>query len=293
MFTKEKFTRDISRLSLFACIYLAVFHGSLAWLSPIFESLGLGNGQGQNGLLSLLLVTFGLGLFSVYSKGKLFLPFQKKDRKMTFKTFVQLTMCVIGCQFILVFVNPIFEWVFNVFRFSLQAANAAGSVQGIDPLIFFYGAIIAPISEEIIFRGAMQGSIEKYGRLFALVFASTIFALMHGNFTQAVFAFAVGMIFGYIAMEYSLGWAIILHLMNNLVYSEILSPLLGLLSLVVSGLMFVGSLIILFPHRNEIRLFRKENKTPAGLYRIAFTRPSFLAMVVIAVLVALSKVTVL
>ena len=37
---------------------------------------------------------------------------------------------------------------------------------------------------------------------------------MHGNIPQAVFAIFVGVVLGYVTIEYSIWWAILLHIFN-------------------------------------------------------------------------------
>ena len=59
---------------------------------------------------------------------------------------------------------------------------------------------------------------------------------------QSPFAFVVGLVLGYTAMEYSILWAMVLHMFNNLFLSDVLSRL-------VSGLpenvaMIVSSAVI-------------------------------------------------
>lgn len=293
MFHKQEFKKDVTRLSWFALIYLTVFHASLVYVTPILKTMGLASGEGQSGLLSLILVMFGLCLFAFYKRGNDRKELATASKKMTITTFLLMTMCVIGVQFLSVLVSPPLEMVFNLFGYSLQASNAAGAVKGVDGLIFLYGAIAAPITEELIFRGAMQASMAKYSRVFAIVFSSTIFALMHANFTQAVFAFFVGAMFGYIAMEYSIIWAIGLHLMNNLVYSEIIAPRIGGLSTLVTFACFIGLLVTVLIKRKAIKAYFQKYPAAKGMYGLAYTRLPFIIMVLVALAFALMKVTIL
>lgn len=75
--------------------------------------------------------------------------------------------------------------------------------------------IIGPIFEEFVYRGVVLRSLEKYGKWFAILVSSILFGLMHGNFYQIFMAVGIGIILGYLTIEYSIKIAIILHICNN------------------------------------------------------------------------------
>lgn len=79
--------------------------------------------------------------------------------------------------------------------------------------------ILAPIVEEVLFRGIILQGLINYGykKWYALIFASFIFAILHINFLQIISAFILGMIIGWIYLDSkSLIFSIILHIINNL-----------------------------------------------------------------------------
>lgn len=77
--------------------------------------------------------------------------------------------------------------------------------------------VLAPIMEETLFRGLIQGSIaEKYGPTAGIFLSALIFGLIHGIPQQVVNAFFIGIILGYIYYRTkSLLTVIILHFLNN------------------------------------------------------------------------------
>ena len=89
--------------------------------------------------------------------------------------------------------------------------------------------MLGPVAEEILFRGLVLRSLQPYGKKFAIVISSLLFGLFHGNLMQAPFAFVVGLVMGYVAMEYHIGWAVALHLINNLVFADLLPRILAFL----------------------------------------------------------------
>jgi membrane protease YdiL (CAAX protease family) len=80
------------------------------------------------------------------------------------------------------------------------------------------GLIIAPIGEEIVFRGIIfKGFLNTYSPKKAIVISSVIFACMHGLPMHILFAFPLGLFFCWVYHKTgSMSVAIILHLVANL-----------------------------------------------------------------------------
>lgn len=76
--------------------------------------------------------------------------------------------------------------------------NAVESIMGgvLDvpfPVMFFLIAVLAPFSEELVFRGAFFRGFRKSGNIFgAVMLSAALFALMHMNFNQAAYAVLLG-----------------------------------------------------------------------------------------------------
>ena len=82
--------------------------------------------------------------------------------------------------------------------------------------------IIAPLCEEIIFRGFLLMPMRKYGDLTAILVSAAIFALFHGNVDQLAYAFISGIFLGIITVRSnSILPSVILHSANNLIVSVI------------------------------------------------------------------------
>ncbi len=84
-------------------------------------------------------------------------------------------------------------------------------------LVYFLSTAIVPaFSEEILFRGAVLGTLRKYGDAFAIFVSSFLFGLFHGNFVQFPFAFIVGLVLSWaVVYTNSMLPAIIIHAANN------------------------------------------------------------------------------
>ena len=83
-------------------------------------------------------------------------------------------------------------------------------------------ALLAPILEELLFRGAIQGRLQdtlKNPRK-AIIISSLIFGVVHMNPAQILFAFILGMLFGWLYYRTgSLLPGIVGHVLNNSIAS--------------------------------------------------------------------------
>lgn len=85
-------------------------------------------------------------------------------------------------------------------------------------LSFLLLCIAAPLAEEWMFRGLLLRRLRPYGDRFAIVASALLFALFHGNLNQYLYAFAVGCIFAYVALNTRCLWqTMLLHCLVNFV----------------------------------------------------------------------------
>lgn len=83
-------------------------------------------------------------------------------------------------------------------------------------ILFILLAVIAPVFEEFIFRGAVMELLKPYGSGLAVFVSAFCFGIYHGNFQQFFYAFALGICLGYIAYATSsLFCTTLLHAMFN------------------------------------------------------------------------------
>lgn len=82
--------------------------------------------------------------------------------------------------------------------------------------------LIAPVCEELLFRFALLKPMRKCGDWFAVITSAVLFSVFHGNFDQAPYALAVGVILGIVAVRSgSVIPSIILHSVNNIIVSAV------------------------------------------------------------------------
>lgn len=175
-----------------------------------------------------------------------------------------LCLCA-GTQMVNFLWINLLELIMN--RFGRSVTGALETVSGSSDTVsmFLYASILAPVSEELIFRGFVLRSLRPYGKRFAIMGSAFLFGLFHGNLLQTPYAFLVGLVLGYVAAEYAIGWSMAIHIFNNLVLADILSRLTANLSeaaasainLTIFGVCFAASLWILIANRAQIRAYNR------------------------------------
>lgn len=83
--------------------------------------------------------------------------------------------------------------------------------------VFLSVSVAAPLFEEWLCRGViLRGLVEKTGPAWAIVISSLVFGLMHGNLWQAIPAFMIGCLLGYVYYKTaSLELTMLMHSLNN------------------------------------------------------------------------------
>ena len=118
--------------------------------------------------------------------------------------------------FVLVLITGIvIEPVLNLFPESfLELLNNMGANGGWSVLML---AILAPVLEEILFRGILLEAVrEKYSSGRAIVVSALMFGVIHIIPQQVVNAFVIGLILGFIYVRTDSLWpVIIIHALNN------------------------------------------------------------------------------
>ncbi len=120
-------------------------------------------------------------------------------------------------------------------------------------LMAIYTCIIAPVTEELFYRGFLMKNLSRVSQRFGIMASAVIFGLAHQNISQFVLAFVVGVFMGYLTVKHnSLVPSIIAHVAVNTM-SEIFSLLemfcddliLGLFNLAYLGIVIVGIILLI------------------------------------------------
>ncbi|MGG5461159.1 CPBP family intramembrane glutamic endopeptidase [Clostridium sp. B9] len=88
-----------------------------------------------------------------------------------------------------------------------------------DPILAFISVVIlAPILEEVFFRGIIFNELAKYRQgAFPIILSGLVFGLAHMQSIQSVYTFIMGIILGFVySKTHSLKIVIFMHMLNNL-----------------------------------------------------------------------------
>ena len=191
-----------------------------------------------------------------------------------------LLICIfMGAQLIYSLFGNMLEFLLRLCGYTAMGQLNAASAQSTTVSMFLYTAVFAPVGEELIYRGLVMRQFQKYGNVFAIVVSAALFGVMHANLFQMIFAFLTGLVLGYTAAEFSLRWSIVLHLINNLVFGELLGWLMGYLSPAAQDYLYRGINIFFFAfaafwllhHREQLGHYLQKNRCAKKCYAAAFT----------------------
>ncbi|MDU2673686.1 CPBP family intramembrane glutamic endopeptidase [Clostridium hominis] len=123
--------------------------------------------------------------------------------------------------------------VFDIFLYSMPTLND-GLYEYLEEyllntsyiFIFISTCIIAPIFEEILYRGVLlNGLLKKYNYKKAIIYSALIFGIAHMNLPQGVNAFFLGVIIG-LAYYYtrSIYLCMAMHFINNFLVNFVVYP---------------------------------------------------------------------
>lgn len=252
-------------------------------------------GEGEMDSVLSNIADSGMGYIIAIAVGSLLLVLWKKkefcfhqiwqsEKPMHPGAFFSLFAVFFGLQAVVQITAGITESVFNYFGNSILEGLEQVSGTGDTFSMFLYVAILAPISEEVLFRGVILRGLQPYGKKFAILASAFLFGLFHGNFLQTPYAFLVGLVLGYVTVEYAMWWAILLHLLNNLVLVDLMGRLSAILPTAVGELITllliwgcaIASIVILVVKRWEIINYLRVRKMHPLCIKSFFTSPGIL-----------------
>ena len=246
-------------------------------------------------LVLMMLAVYLLSLFViviVFLIGKVWLkvPLTKCLRsKVSFKTLGLSTAFMFGTSFcVAYFVNLVNLLLIQLFGISMTSSHFdLGPFNFYTFLILIYVVVLGPLFEELLFRGLILRTLDKYHRGFAILISSLLFGMLHMNLQQGIVTFAIGCVLAYVSLKYdTLLLPIGMHMINNLVAVLVTYfswPLLWVLFYLFCVIMM--AILLSKEERFIHRLFQKEYCTyPYG--KLFFSRWTTILFLVVFVLMA-------
>ena len=283
-------------LSLLVDVIVKGMSGNLNLLEDFGDTL-MGNAWGY-----ILASAIGLLILLLWKKKQFcFVELWKHEKRMTANDFLVILIIFLGSQGAFQIFAIVLELLLNFLGLSALAAIELASGMPDTFSMFLYVGLVAPIVEEILFRGLLLRMMRPYGKLFAIVTTAFLFGMFHGNPVQSPYAFLSGIVLGYVTIEYSIGWAMVLHMINNLILgdtmtrlSQLLPPGLGDAQTI--GLIwgcFIGGLVLLICKRKEIAAYCAENRMHPWCKKAFFRAPGVIIFTVLMALSMLAAITML
>lgn len=89
-------------------------------------------------------------------------------------------------------------------------------------LVMLFTVICAPVMEELIFRKLLIDRAIRYGEGIAILLSGLMFGLFHGNLSQFMYAFTLGLFLGFLYVRTgNIKYTIILHMIINFMGSGV------------------------------------------------------------------------
>lgn len=273
-------------------VLLEVLQGELIWVLRQYGGTPGAYGPAAEGAWGYIVATtVGFILLHAWKGGDFWREeVLSKENRMKPGVFLCLLILGMGAQMVNSFWVTGVEAVLNLFGMSamgiLQSVSGSADTLG----MFLYASILAPVGEELLFRGYVLRSLKPFGKRFAIWGSAILFGVFHGNLLQTPYAILMGLLLGYVTVEYSIGWAVMLHLFNNLVLADLLTRLTynwsdmayGMLNMLLFGGSFLLALGILIQNRGNIRDYRSSEWIDRRVVKWFFLNTGVLVLMGIA-----------
>ena len=162
-----------------------------------------------------------------------------------------------------------------------------------------YAVIIAPIIEEIVFRGFVLKNFSRYNVYTGIVLSGLFFGLMHGNFYQFIFTVPFGMALAYMTVKSnSILPAIFAHFLANAgvtainligLHNEDLSD--GIFVIWLAFFICVGLLMLFIGLATKsIRLPKNTKAEKKRGFPLAFTSHAVIIYIVLQVILCITSI---
>jgi len=165
-----------------------------------------------------ILVGYGFWYYKVTSKSEhVFLP--KNANTLSVCSILLLSVGMVVIIFFVTYIEDLINpaWL-DTFETIMEDAGLAGDMS---IWAVIYACIIAPVTEELIFRGLVQHyACKAFPVWFAIVYQAILFGIFHMNMYQGIYAFAAGLFMGFIAWYGgNIMWSVLLHMVYNTIQS--------------------------------------------------------------------------
>lgn len=253
-------------------------------------------GKANNGVITAAIWVVGLAALALAMRRRIvrrdFWLGDDSSKRMGVRGLLMGMVMIMGVQAVFIVVQTVCA-ALGVTLSSPSSQSLSQSANG--ALAWCSIGLLGPIAEELLFRGSVLVRLRPYGRMFALVTSSVMFGIYHGDLWQGTVTACCALVFGYVAMEYSLLAAIVLHVFNNGVLggaSFALSAVFGAgaeswyaMVVIIVGLLGVLGFAVI--RRAAIAAYCREHRSQHGTY-LAWSSLGFVVFAVVNITMAVA-----
>ena len=183
------------------------------------------------------------------------------------KLILKASVIFIGINFLTTVVFSVLDALLSLvgYQFHVLEQVTPSEQVSMNIIIAITTMMIAPIVEEIYFRGVLLNGLKRHGVMFALIVSSFIFGFSHGSIPQGMAIFLASFVLGYLFIRTNnIVPGIIVHMINNL-FAVV--NLLFQDQIVIVGICTViftccglYTLYFLFKNHKQIKQYRDDHK---------------------------------
>lgn len=182
---------------------------------------GLATDTQFNQLVSMIAGIIIIIIFSIWYQRVFVHPLKNKTRRYWSGISVQVIISLIFLAFGMQYIAQLIAGTVGHISPELMAnytelMNSAGYDE-FGGMLAIYSLILAPIAEELTFRGlTLRFARQALPFWAANIFQAVLFGVLHLNVVQGIYAFALGLFLGWVCNRgHSLKYGIILHIIFN------------------------------------------------------------------------------
>ena len=219
----------------------------------------------------------------------------RTDRRMTLAALLALVAVLLLGQGMVHELNKFFNHFGLLLHIPSLASHSLLVTGASSPMMALYALLAVPLAEELVFRGIILNGLRRYGRVFAILTASLLCALLQSDPVSGLWIFLLGLALGYCSLEYGLIWAVGARVLGDLLFSGLpnrylmSAPRTARLSILAVALVLVlAGLLMFFLHRASLLDYRRRYRAPKGTY-VSWRQPWFLLYLLLCLLLTVFK----
>lgn len=274
--------KESNKLGFFILIYFVVMIQISSIASSVIKEMRIVTKENQTIFVMLIQLIASLGsvlaatlFYRLISRRRLSESYVKS--RLNADMLIPMVLLGMGAAMMANQLAAMFDNNISLFRLENSASMSESTHTVPEILLYVLSTAIVPaFAEELAFRGIFMNVLRRFGDAFAIIASAVVFGAMHGNTTQIIFAFTLGLIFAYVDCKAnSIIPSIIIHFFNNFyaVVTDIIGSNSGFDSGTVAAIRvgiiimfcFTGLLSYIYLSKRDKDFFKTTNEDSNGL----------------------------